>query len=246
MTLRIVQKRMVVTKATLAPLLGIAAVYAIVLIALGGTGQKGKREQTELEAYVLEPIESVSARQMALVGAYRSSMLWGGQGKVTTGTSVDGRRTVPGLHTDCVPGVLHSDCSPQQEDGAWSTDAERFLDSRTGGAHSKSMAGIQADIDAGYAARDKFLSDCLKDSRLCTGRRTDSRFLHNPLLHRPASHHYFRPVPSLYLLLDFHSSAFPAVHLPAFAIFLTIRHGVTSARRAAPVQQCCTDVRQLR
>ncbi len=162
-------------KTTLAPLLGIAAVYAVALIALAG--MERKEGHTELESYVLEPIESVSARQMALVGAYKSTMLWGGQGKVTTGTSVDGRRTVPGLHTDCVPGVLHSDCSPQQEDGAWSTDAERFLDSRTHGAHSKSMTGIQAEIDAGYAARDKFLSDCLKDASLCSGRRTDSRSL---------------------------------------------------------------------
>jgi hypothetical protein len=170
------------TKTTLAPLLGIAAVYAIILIALAGIHHQGKGEQTELEAYVLEPIEPVNARQMALVQAYRSSMLWGGQGKATTGTSVDGRPTVPGLHTDCIPGVLHSDCSPQQEDGAWSTDAERFLDSRTHGAHSKGMAAIQADIDAGYAARDKFLSDCLKDATLCSGRRTDSRSPRRPSL----------------------------------------------------------------
>jgi hypothetical protein len=38
----------------------------------------------------------------------------GGKGKVTTGTSVDGRPTVPGLQTDCIPGVLGSDCSPAQ------------------------------------------------------------------------------------------------------------------------------------
>ena len=92
---------------------------------------------------------------------------------MTTGSSVDGRPTVPGLQTDCIPGVLKSDCSPQQEDGAWSAEAEKFLDSRTGGQHSKSMAGIQADIDAGYAARDKFLADCLQDASICTGRRTD-------------------------------------------------------------------------
>ena len=58
-----------------------------------------------------------------------------------------------------------------QEDGAWSTDAERFLDSRTGGTHSKGMAAIQAEIDAGYAARDKFLADCLKDPAICTNVR---------------------------------------------------------------------------
>ena len=32
--------------------------------------------------------------------------LWGGDGLVTTGNYVDGRRTVPGLHTDCIPGRL--------------------------------------------------------------------------------------------------------------------------------------------
>ena len=47
-------------------------------------------------------------------GAAQLQGLWGGAGKVVTGTSVDGRRTVPGLHTDCVPGVLSSDCSPAQ------------------------------------------------------------------------------------------------------------------------------------
>ena len=97
----------------------------------------------------------------------------GGTGKATTGKAVDGRPTVPGLHTDCIPGVLSSDCSPQQEDGAWSVEAEHFLDSRTGGTHSKGMAAIQSDIDAGYAARDKFLADCLQDASICTGRRTD-------------------------------------------------------------------------
>jgi hypothetical protein len=30
--------------------------------------------------------------------------LWGGDGLVTTGDYVDGRKTVPGLHTDCIPG----------------------------------------------------------------------------------------------------------------------------------------------
>jgi hypothetical protein len=33
---------------------------------------------------------------------------------MTTGASVDGRPTVPGLQTDCIPGVLGSDCSPAQ------------------------------------------------------------------------------------------------------------------------------------
>ena len=34
-----------------------------------------------------------------------SQMLWGGDGLVTTGNYVDGRKTVPGLHTDCIPGL---------------------------------------------------------------------------------------------------------------------------------------------
>ena len=33
------------------------------------------------------------------------------------------------------------------------------------------MAAIQAEIDAGYAARDKFLADCLKDPSICTNVR---------------------------------------------------------------------------
>lgn len=87
---------------------------------------------------------------------------------------MDGRPTVPGLETDCIPGVLRSDCSPAQEDGAWSRDAEAYLNRQTGGAHSKGMSEIQAAIDAGFEARDKFLADCLKDPDVCTGRRTDS------------------------------------------------------------------------
>lgn len=57
-----------------------------------------------------------------------------------------------------------------QEDGAWSTDAQNYLDRVTGGGHSASMQSIQDDIDAGYAARDKFLADCLQDASLCSGR----------------------------------------------------------------------------
>ena len=34
---------------------------------------------------------------------------------LVTGDRVDGRRTVPGLWTDCAPGDLESDCSPPQE-----------------------------------------------------------------------------------------------------------------------------------
>ncbi len=39
----------------------------------------------------------------SLIGG--SQMLWGGDGLVTTGDYVDGRKTVPGLHTDCIPGI---------------------------------------------------------------------------------------------------------------------------------------------
>jgi hypothetical protein len=65
---------------------------------------------------------------------------------VFAGTSVDGRPTVPGLHTDCVPGELRSDCSGPQEDGAWSTDAESWLNKMTGGKHSSSMQSIQVTM----------------------------------------------------------------------------------------------------
>jgi hypothetical protein len=147
--------------------------YVVVVVALICASQRSKLNGhiISLEEYALTPIEGLDAGQRGL----RQIMLWGGEGKVTTSSSVDGRKTVPGLRTDCIPGVLHSDCSPQQEDGAWSKEAEQFLDKRTGGAHSKSMQAIQADIDAGYAAREKFLNDCLKDASLCSGRRTDSR-----------------------------------------------------------------------
>ena len=160
---------------------GLGIIYAAFLSALICTsrGPTSQAQKISLEEYVLTPIGALNAEQFRIRQSQlrlpARLMLWGGEGKVTTGTSVDGRRTVPGLHTDCVPGELHSDCSPAQEDGAWSTDAEKFLDSRTGGAHSKSMQAIQADVDAGYAAREKFLNDCLKDASLCTGRRTDSR-----------------------------------------------------------------------
>ena len=158
--------------------LGLAILYGACMAGLVSINQWRKLNSSRvgLEEYIITPIDSFRGPYLPLHKAYRLSILFGGNGKVTTGTSVDGRPTVPGLHTDCIPGVLHSDCSPQQEDGAWSTDAEKFLDSRTKGAHSKSMSAIQADIDAGYAARDKFLNDCLKDASLCSGRRKDSRF----------------------------------------------------------------------
>eukprot|EP00286_Rhodomonas_abbreviata_P013418 CAMPEP_0181321606 /NCGR_PEP_ID=MMETSP1101-20121128/18782_1 /TAXON_ID=46948 /ORGANISM="Rhodomonas abbreviata, Strain Caron Lab Isolate" /LENGTH=229 /DNA_ID=CAMNT_0023429459 /DNA_START=12 /DNA_END=701 /DNA_ORIENTATION=+ len=119
----------------------------------------------------------LSQRELARqydIDVARQQILWGGQGAVTTGTSVDGRPTVPGLHTDCIPGVLRSDCSPAQEDGAWSTEAAGWLDSHTNGGHSNKMQKIQDDVDAAFAARDKFLDDCLSDASLCNGRRTDA------------------------------------------------------------------------
>eukprot|EP00960_Hanusia_phi_P067128 766552-Hanusia_phi.AAC.2 len=67
----------------------------------------------------------------------REQLLWGGNGLVTTGDYVDGRKTVPGLHTDCIPGVLRSDCSPAQEDGAWSKEAAAYIDQHTNGKHSE-------------------------------------------------------------------------------------------------------------
>jgi hypothetical protein len=57
----------------------------------------------------------------------RKQMLFGGDGLITTGDYVDGRPTTPGLQTDCIPGVLRSDCSPAQEDGAWSKEAAEYI-----------------------------------------------------------------------------------------------------------------------
>ena len=87
-------------------LLGIAAIVA-------GLSGAARRANLEEEYVVISPGRwggevRGGMRQARLVA------LWGGQGKVTTGTSVDGRKTVPGLQTDCIPGVLSSDCSPAQ------------------------------------------------------------------------------------------------------------------------------------
>lgn len=101
------------------------------------------------------------------VWAGREQMLWGGPGKVTTGDYVDGRPTTPGLHTDCEPGVLFSDCSPAQEDGAWSTQAAEYIDDHTGGAHSHTMERLQANVDRAFKAKDDYLAACLKDWRNC-------------------------------------------------------------------------------
>lgn len=90
-----------------------------------------------------------------------------GDGLVTTGDYVDGRPTTRGLHTDCLPGVLRSDCSPAQEDGAWSKEAAEYIDDHTGGAHSNTMERLQANVDRAFKAKDDYLAACLKDWRNC-------------------------------------------------------------------------------
>lgn len=97
----------------------------------------------------------------------RQQMLWGGDGLVTTGDYVDGRPTVRGLHTDCLPGVLRSDCSPAQEDGAWSKEAAEYIDDHTAGAHSNTMNQLQANVNRAFKAKDDYLAACLKDWRNC-------------------------------------------------------------------------------
>lgn len=90
-----------------------------------------------------------------------------GKGLVTTGDYVDGRKTTAGLQTNCLPGVLRSDCSPAQEDGAWSTAAAEYLDDHTGSAHSHTMERLQANVDRAFKAKDEYLDACLKDWRNC-------------------------------------------------------------------------------
>lgn len=107
-----------------------AAALVVALLGLTATMQPHRTEaMLQIGGFELVPI---ARRQSGLAAAHRrvadGQMLFGGAGLVTTGKSVDGRPTVPGLHTDCVPGVLRSDCSPQQEDGAWSVDAMNYLD----------------------------------------------------------------------------------------------------------------------
>jgi len=89
------------------------------------------------------------------------------KGLVTTGDYVDGRKTTPGLQTNCLPGVLRSDCGPAQEDGAWSTAAAEYIDDHTGGAHSQTMERLQANVDRAFKAKDDYLEACLKDWRNC-------------------------------------------------------------------------------
>ena len=72
-------------------------------------------------------VESIAIVQAELERLELPALLFGGDGLVTTGDYVDGRPTTPGLQTDCIPGVLRSDCSPAQEDGAWSKEAAEYI-----------------------------------------------------------------------------------------------------------------------
>jgi len=157
---------------------GASLALALVALTLGGRQHRAGAmlQLGDLKLVPLGELVPVAGRQQGIAAAANGGThlqfvdgqeLFGGQGLVTTGTHVDGRKTVPGLHTDCVPGVLSSDCSPAQEDGAWSTDAMNYLDSQTGGAHSKSMKDLQADVDEAYRERDQFLQDCLTDAANC-------------------------------------------------------------------------------
>ena len=111
-----------------------AAALVVALVGLTATMQPHRTgEMLELGGFELVPIAGRQQGLAAALGGVRmriadGQQLYGGAGLVTTGKSVDGRPTVPGLHTDCVPGVLTSDCSPAQEDGAWSVDAMNYLD----------------------------------------------------------------------------------------------------------------------
>jgi hypothetical protein len=111
-----------------------AAALAVALLGLTATMHSRRTSaMLELGGFELVPIAGRQRGLAAALGGPRlriahGQKLYGGAGLVTTGKSVDGRPTVPGLHTDCVPGVLTSDCSPAQEDGAWSVDAMNYLD----------------------------------------------------------------------------------------------------------------------
>ena len=142
----------------LASLLAMAAVALLAMEAHPGAGEP--MATAEL-AQVLQ-----TARWGSMWGQ-RQQMLWGGNGKVTTGYYVDGRPTTPGLHTDCVPGEIFSDCSPAQEDGAWSTQAAEYIDDHTGGAHSHTMERLQANVDRAFKAKDDYLKACLSDWHNC-------------------------------------------------------------------------------
>lgn len=109
---------------------------------------------------------SLVPAEMRAAAAKSSSLL-------VTGTSVDGRRTVPGLGTECVPGSLTNDCTPQQEDGAASAEAGAFLDAKGAVGGASYMLGVQHAINEGYAAKQKFLDGCLTDWTKCNTRRAD-------------------------------------------------------------------------
>jgi len=90
----------------------ISAVAAVVLLCV-----HAGHEATPAELMQLRQARWGSVWARGPPAAGRQQMLLGGDGLVTTGDSVDGRKTTRGLHTDCLPGVLRSDCSPAQEDG---------------------------------------------------------------------------------------------------------------------------------
>mmetsp|Transcript_32707 Transcript_32707/g.77064 ORF Transcript_32707/g.77064 Transcript_32707/m.77064 type:complete len:246 (+) Transcript_32707:172-909(+) len=142
------------------------AIYLTATMAIAAVGiismQSGGHSRTAA------PTELASLRQVAVLNALaRQQMLFGGDGLVTTGDYVDGRRTTPGLHTNCIPGVLRSDCSPAQEDGAWSTEAAKYIDDHTGGGHSHTMEDVQKNVNRAFAAKDAYLKACLQDWRNC-------------------------------------------------------------------------------
>ena len=153
-------------------LAGISAMAAVALLCVSA-------QQTARPAAVAQLQRQPGAGlRWGSVWAGREQMLWGGPGKVTTGDYVDGRPTTPGLHTDCEPGVLFSDCSPAQEDGAWSTQAAEYIDDHTGGAHSHTMERLQANVDRAFKAKDDYLAACLKDWRNCNRPAAEVRPCH--------------------------------------------------------------------
>mmetsp|Transcript_30621 Transcript_30621/g.98567 ORF Transcript_30621/g.98567 Transcript_30621/m.98567 type:complete len:255 (-) Transcript_30621:40-804(-) len=146
----------------------ILSVLCLGLICMKFGNQQNPSEQLEVfQRSVRGPKGRWGVQLLVPYSKARKQSLWGGDGLVTTGDYVDGRKTVPGLHTDCIPGVLRSDCSPAQEDGAWSKEAAAYIDRHTNGKHSQTMDVLQKNVDRAFKARDDFLNACLKDWRNC-------------------------------------------------------------------------------
>jgi hypothetical protein len=144
---------------------GVSAMAAVALLCVGAHQEARPATVTDLQRQ--SAARTAAGRWGSVWAPGRELLLWGGRGTVTTGDYVDGRPTTPGLHTDCVPGVLYSDCSPAQEDGAWSSEAAQYIDDHTGGAHSHTMERLQANVDRAFKAKDDYLAACLKDWRNC-------------------------------------------------------------------------------